>query len=280
MIRLDRTLRTWALAIVLSSVSLVGMTDAEADSLADARSEGAASTALALNSRLAADTIKVQVAGPKLTLTGSVESEGDKTLAGSLAQAVTGAATIDNRLTLDPALAERPPLKPPELIQLDDLTLAAIIRARLSWNRDTAGTPVSVEVAGGVVTLKGEATTVDAKEWAGALAADTDGSIVINNLISLRSAGTGAAPAQAQAKADDAEMSDAWISSKVASSLQYDRGLDALRLEVKVKDGMVTLAGEVDSDVHKKQAMEVTRRILGVRGVDADLLKVAVKPSA
>jgi osmotically-inducible protein OsmY len=276
---LDRALKNRTLAALLCAATGVHLGLAEADTLADARNEGAATMALVLNSRLGNDPIAVKVAGNRITLTGAVESEEDKALAGQLAQAVTGAGDVDNQLALDPALAERPPVKPQRQIQLNDLTLGAAIRGRLSWNSDTAGSAVEVEVDGGVVTLKGQAATAQAKEWAGTLAADTDGVIVVNNLMSLRAADTRTTEAQTQARSIDTAVSDAWIASKVASSFQYDRNLDAQRLEVKVREGIVSLSGEVDSNANKKQAMEIARRLRGTRGVDADLLKVTVPVS-
>lgn len=273
---LNRTLERCTLGALLCALACSSLGLAQADGLTDARSEGAASMALALNSRLGNAPINLKVTGGRVTLTGAVESDEDKALAAQLAQVVSGANGIDNQLAVDPALAERPPVKPPRQIQLDDYTLAAVIRGRLAWNSDTAGSAIEVEVDGGVVTLKGQVATAQAKEWAGTLAIDTEGAIVVNNLISLRATETGTTESPGQPKGADAPVSDAWIASKVANSFQYDRNLDAQRLEVKVRDGMVNLAGEVDSNANKKQAMEVARRLRGVRGVDADLLKVAV----
>jgi osmotically-inducible protein OsmY len=276
MICLKKTLKGCIIAAVLGSTAPASIGLAYADTLDDARKEGAAAMALALNSRLGSTPIHLKLTANRVILTGAVESEEDKTLAGQLAQAVSGATQVDNQLTLDPALAERPPVKPPQQIQLDDLTLAAVIRGRFAWNTDTADSDLDVSVDGGVVTLKGQAATAQAKEWAGVLATDTDGAIVVNNLISLRAADTGTTQAQAQARSTDTAVSDAWIASKVVSSFQYDRSLDALRLDVKVKTGLVSLTGEVDSSASKNRAMEVARRLRGVRGVDGDLLKIAV----
>lgn len=275
MICLKKTLKGCILTAILGSTAPASIGFAYADALDDARKEGATSMALALNSRLGSTPIHLKLTDDRVILTGAVESEEDKALAEQLAQAVSGVARVDNQLTLDPALAERPPVKPPQQIQLDDLTLAAIIRGRLEWNSDTVDSAIDVSVDGGVVTLKGQAATVQAKEWAGVLATNTDGAIVVNNLISLRAADTGTTQAQAQARSTDTAVTDAWIASKVASSYQYDRNLDALRLEVKVRAGIVSLTGEVDSNAGKKQAMEVARRLRGVRGVDGDMLKIA-----
>jgi len=280
MIRDNATLMRYTLAATLCGALLTGTVAARADTLADARNEGAASMALALNRELANEAIDVKVTNARLVLSGTVASDENKALAAALAQAVTGIGAVDNRLSIDPALAERPPVKSARLIALDDLTLAAAIRSRLSWSVPTTDAPVEVSVDGGVVTLKGQALTAQAKEWAGTLATGTDGAIVVNNLISLRAADTRTSEAQTQARLPDEAVSDAWIGSKVAHSFQYERTLDASRLDVKVREGIVTLSGEVASQPQKAHAVAIARQIRGVRGVDADLVKVGIKAAS
>lgn len=272
-------LARYALVAALSSTVALGAATARADALTNARTEGATSTALALNRELANEKIEVKVAGARIVLNGVVASDQNKALAAALAKAVSGSDGVDNNLVVDPSLAERPPVKSAQQIALDDLTLASAIRSRLAWSVATADAPIEVSVDGGVVTLKGQAITPQAKEWAGTLATSTDGAIVVNNLISLRAADTRTSEAEAQARLPDEAVSDAWIASKVARSFQYERSLDALRLEVKARDGIVTLSGEVDSQPQKTHALAIASQIRGVRGVDADLIKVGTKPS-
>lgn len=272
-------LARYALVAALSSTVALGVATARADALTNARTEGATSTALALNRELANEKIEVKVAGARVVLNGVVASDQNKALAAALAKAVSGSDGVDNNLVVDPSLAERPPVKSAQQIALDDLTLASAIRSRLAWSVATADAPIEVSVDGGVVTLKGQAITPQAKEWAGTLATSTDGAIVVNNLISLRAADTRTSEAEAQARLPDEAVSDAWIASKVARSFQYERSLDALRLEVKARDGIVTLSGEVDSQPQKTHALAIASQIRGVRGVDADLIKVGTKPS-
>lgn len=272
-------LARYALVAALSSTVALGAATARADALTNARTEGATSTALALNRELANEKIEVKVAGARVVLNGVVASDQNKALAAALAKAVSGSDGVDNNLVVDPSLAERPPVKSAQQIALDDLTLASAIRSRLAWSVATADAPIEVSVDGGVVTLKGQAITPQAKEWAGTLATSTDGAIVVNNLISLRAADTRTSEAEAQARLPDEAVSDAWIASKVARSFQYERSLDALRLEVKARDGIVTLSGEVDSQPQKTHALAIASQIRGVRGVDADLIKVGTKPS-
>lgn len=267
--------RTPLVSALASLLMLCSATPAWADPRQDAWNEGAASAAISLNSRLANDEIQVKVSDGRLSLTGKVEGEEDKALAERLAQAVTKGAPVDNRLAVTPVLGERPPVKSPRLIELDDLTLVATLEARLRWSVDTSSSAIHVKADGGVVTLTGQAATAAAKTWAGSLAEHTTGVIVVNNLISLRAADTSTTAAEKQATVTEEGISDAWIGSKVASSYQSERGLDALRIEIKVSEGIVRLSGEVDSQAEKDRAADLARHLRGVRGVDADLLKVA-----
>ncbi|MBF7144458.1 MULTISPECIES: BON domain-containing protein [Pseudomonas] len=259
----------------LAALMLCSAGIAQADPVTDARKEGAANMALSLNERLASDNIKVKVTDAKAIVTGKVASEDDKQLAAQITTAVTDVTAVENRLVVDAALEEQPLAKPAQLITLEDLTLATTLRARFSWSTPTMGSPLDVRVEGGVVTLRGQAATAQAKEWAGVLATNTKGVIVVNNLIGLRASDAKTTEAEVQVRSPDERVTDAWIASRVANSFNYDRGLDALRLVVKVADGVVSLSGEADSQAHKAHAVAITRQIRGVRGVDADLLRVA-----
>ena len=93
----------------------------------------------------------------------------------------------------------------------------------------------------------------------------------------IRVSGDATAAAKTQNAADDAgqAISDVWITSKVKSSFIYSRNLDGLDISVTTKDGQVSLGGSVSSSAQKQLAVETARNIRGVRGVNADALKVA-----
>ena len=57
-------------------------------------------------------------------------------------------------------------------------------------------------------------------------------------------------------------------------SLIYSRNLDGLGITVDTQQGMVNLSGKVLSNAEKQLAVETARNIRGVRGVDADALRV------
>ena len=70
-------------------------------------------------------------------------------------------------------------------------------------------------------------------------------------------------------------VSDAWVTSKVKSSMLFDRDLDGMDISVMSRNGHVTLSGRVDSPERKELAIDTARSIRGVRSVDAEALRVS-----
>lgn len=250
-----------------------------ASQLQAARQEGSIWTAFALNRHLSPFKLGVTVRQGTATLKGAVENEVDRDLAAQIAGDVEGIHKVDNQLTIDNQLAEQMPARQSLAQRFDDATLTATIKSKLLWNTSTRDLHGSVDTQDGVVTLKGKALTADAKQLAGSLASNTEGVYQVNNLISLGAADTSTTRAESAAKATEDALSDAWITSKVKASLLYSRSLDGLTINVETRTGMVALSGDVGSSEEKTVAQELARNVRGVRGVDADLLKVAVKPA-
>ncbi len=241
--------------------------------LSEARQEGSIWTAIALNRHLSPFSIDVDVENGVAVLTGKVESDIDRDLAGQLALGTEGVKKVDNRLQVDPAT--QPRKQESSLAQqFDDATLTAMVKSKLLWNSNTEGLDIDVDTQNGVVTLKGSARTAEAKELAGHLAQNTEGVERVNNHLSVSEAGTTASQAQQAADETSRAISDAWITSKVKSSYLYDRQLDGLEISVETKAGMVELSGSVLSMAEKELAIETARNIRGVRGVDADALRI------
>lgn len=244
--------------------------------LAQARQEGSIWTAFALNRHLSPFNIGVKVEQGTATLTGKVENQVDKDLATQIAGDTQGINKVDNQLQIDPQVAAEPGTKANMAQRFDDATLVATIKSKLLWNSVTEGLNIEVSANQGVVTLKGQAKDADAKQLAGSLASNTDGVTEVNNLISISARDTQAIKEQSEAQANSVreEFGDAWITSKVKSSLIYSRTLDGLNIKVETKSGVVRLDGVVANYAEKELAVEIARNIRGVKGVDADTLRV------
>lgn len=271
------------LALATATAGLIGLAPfaahaAQSDTsreLSEARQEGSIWTAFALNRHLNPFTIDVDVENGSAKLTGKVETDVERDLAEQIALGIDGVKDVDNQLTLDPAFEAKASSEPSLSQRFDDATLAATVKSKLLWNSNTEGLDIKVSAANGTVSLTGSAQSAEAKELAGRLAANTDGVREVNNLLSVSALDSTAAKVQNAADDTAAAISDAWITSKVKSSFIYSRNLDGLNISVDTQKGMVSLSGSVLSNAEKQLAIETARNIRGVRGVDADALRVA-----
>src|SRR3990167_8078619 len=256
------------LALATATAGLIGLVPfsafaADGDTsrqLSEARQEGSIWTTFALNRHLNPFTIDVDVENGSAKLTGSVETAVERDLAEQLALGIEGVTKVDNQLKVDPNVESQVSSKPTMAQRFDDATTVATVKSKLLWNSNTEGLDIKVQAD---------------KDLAGSLASNTDGVRKVDNQI--RVSGDATAAAKTQNAADDAgqAISDVWITSKVKSSFIYSRNLDGLDISVTTKDGQVSLGGSVSSSAQKQLAVETARNIRGVRGVNADAMKVA-----
>ncbi|MDR8013462.1 BON domain-containing protein [Ectopseudomonas guguanensis] len=269
------------LMLAASTALLLGLTPlasqategALAAQLDAARQEGSIWTAFALNRHLNPFKLEIGVEDGVATLGGKVENEVQKELAEQVALSIEGIDSVDNRIEVGGDAVEG---NPPAMVQrLEDASLAATVKSKLLWNSTTRGLDIQVRSETGNVTLSGNAQTPAAKELAGQLAANTDGVREVFNHLSISTADS--TSSEVQATLDDAreDISDSWITSKVEASFLFSRNLDAMNISVDTADGLVSLRGSVLSSAEKRLAVEIARNIRGVRGVDADALRIS-----
>lgn len=67
-------------------------------------------------------------------------------------------------------------------------------------------------------------------------------------------------------------IDDAWITTKVKAMLLKEDALSALKIDVDTKDGVVRLSGQVDNSEQVAKAVDIARKVTGVKDVRADLL--------
>lgn len=73
-------------------------------------------------------------------------------------------------------------------------------------------------------------------------------------------------------------MSDEHLRRRVADALALELHLDASRVDVSAREGIVILAGVVSSFAEELAAVRVVRAIEGVAGID-DRLQIDLAPS-
>ena len=276
-----RTLNKIVIATATISMLSLGTLSAHAADgdmsrqLTEARQEGSVWTAFALNRHLSPFAIDVDIEHGVATLTGEVESDVERDLAEQVALGVEGVTEVDNRLQVSGEEVQRQADSERSFsARINDATTTATVKSKLLWNRNTEGLDIKVSTRNGVVTLEGQAQSDAASELAERLARNTEGVRQVDNQLQVTAEAGTAARAREQVDNAGSAISDAWITSKVKSSFLFSSNLDGLDISVETKNGQVTLSGQVANDAEKSLAVETAENIRGVRGVNADALRV------
>jgi osmotically-inducible protein OsmY len=113
---------------------------------------------------------------------------------------------------------------------------------------------IKIESKNGAVTLTG----IVSEEYHRSLARETLAGLPGVKSVDNRLEVKGESPA---------EKSDAWLMTKVKTTLLFHRSVSGFKTEVNVKDGIVTLQGEATSQAQKDLATEYARDVEGVKDV-------------
>ena len=116
------------------------------------------------------------------------------------------------------------------------------------------GDDIKVESRNGAVTLTGIVDKYFHKALAQETVAGLPGVKSVDNRLELK----GAIPTA---------NSDAWVEEKVKATIMFHRSLSVGKTEVNVKDGIVVLRGDADSQAQKELATEYARDVEGVKDV-------------
>ena len=116
------------------------------------------------------------------------------------------------------------------------------------------GDDIKIESKDGVVTLTGTVSEESHKSLAQETVASLPGVKSVDNKLEVK----GERPA---------ENSDLWLKAKVKTVLLFHRNVSAIKTEVDIKDGIVTLRGNADSQAQKELTTEYVKDVEGVKDV-------------
>lgn len=146
---------------------------------------------------------------------------------------------------------------------MDDLALRKLVEDELEWEPSVNAADIGVIVESGIVRLTGHVPSYAQKMAAEAAVKRVKG---VRGLV------------------EDVEVqpylpttSDESIASRLANVFDWDSVVPKGRVKVKVDDGFVTLAGEVDWRFQKTAAELRARNLAGVRHV-SNMIQVAPRP--
>ena len=199
------------------------------------------------DNRIDVSDIKVDVDNHRVTLSGAVPNHSASEAALMTAWGTKGVVQVLNHLVVEyPTSADVPP----------DPEIKSRIEKLLSWSKAIYGQDVQVSVDAGVVELEG---TVDAywkKIKIEELASHVFGVVkVLGKLIIV--------PGR--------DIKDEVIAREIGSALDRIR-FDADELDVKVKDGIVTLLGIIPSWHTQQLILNCVHNTFGVRAIKNELV--------
>jgi hyperosmotically inducible protein len=145
--------------------------------------------------------------------------------------------------------------------QMDDTTITAKVKTELARDKATSAHRIDVETFRGTVQLNGFVPSAEMKTEATRVARNVKGVQKVENNLRV---------SEGERTAGEV-VDDTVITAKVKTALATDSTVAAHDVNVETRDGVVQLAGFVDSSAQKSQATEVARRIAGVKQVDNQL---------
>jgi osmotically-inducible protein OsmY len=191
--------------------------------------------------RFKAAELGVEVDQGVVTLTGTVSSYPKLVAAADIAAEIAGTKGVANELTV----------RTPGLTGPNDTELAGAVRTALKWDIEVPEERIDVIVRNGVVTLKGSVDYWYQKRTAGDRVVTLAGVSAINNHITI------VPPA----------ISDHDIRTNIEKAIERRIPLAAQHITVDVKDGLVTLSGNVQLYSDRLQAERTAWTTEGVRTV-------------
>jgi hyperosmotically inducible protein len=217
----------------------------------DDRIEAAAKKSHVFKTYLKDDSIKTVSKDGAVTLTGTVAEASHKSLAENTVESLPGVKSVDNQLKV----------KGESHAEHSDGWIGTKVKTTLLFHRNVRGTKTDVNVADGVVTLSGEASSLAQKELTTEYAKDVEGVKSVNNTMTI--AKTAAEPSETIGE----KIDDASITAQVKSSLLSHRSTSALKTKVSTTDGVVTVSGTAKNAAEKSLVTKLVTDINGVSSV-------------
>ena len=217
----------------------------------DDRIEAAAAKSHVFKTYLKNDSIKTESKNGLVTLTGTVADASHKSLAESTVENLPGVKSVDNQLVVK---GEAP-------AEHSDTWISMKVKSALLFHRNVSDTATDVFVKDGVVSLRGEASSLAEKELATEYAKDIDNVKEVKNEMTI--AKTPAKPVETMSD----KIDDASITAQVKSSLLSHHSTSAIKTKVSTTEGVVTVSGTAKNEAEKSLVTKLATDIVGVVSV-------------
>jgi osmotically-inducible protein OsmY len=195
------------------------------------------------------DRVTVKVSDGIVTLSGTVQDNGDRNLAADTVENLPGVIRVKNDIAVRTTYPEH-----------SDAWIAFKIRSSLLVKANVSSTTTTVAVQDGMVTLSGTASNEAQKELTGIYAREIDGVKSVKNDLVIKEQ-----PTMAE------KMDDASITSQVRYALLSHKSTSALKTKVTTNEGIVVITGEAANEAEKSLVSKLTKDIRGVKSVSNNM---------
>ena len=242
---------TSSLALLIATGALlISGANLRADETDD-RIVSAAKKSHVFRTELKGDSIKTVSKNGVVTLTGTVADSSHKSLAQDTVESLPGVKSVDNRLKV----------KGRGHAEHSDGWITAKVKSTLLFHRNVSSSGTDVYVKDGVVSLRGEASSLAQKELTAEYAKDVEGVKEVKNEMTVAKN-----PATRKETLED-KIDDASITAQVKSSLMSHRSTSALKTKVETREGVVSVSGVAKNSAEKSLVTKLVTDINGVNSV-------------
>jgi len=244
--------------------------------------ETAARKSYVFTTFLNGEGIRIQSRGGAVTLSGTVSEEYFKSLARETVLGLPGVVSVDNQLVM----------KRNAPSAYSDGWLLAKVKSTLLFHRSVSAMATQVSATGGVVVLRGQATSEAQIDLATEYAKDVDGVKKVDNEMTVAPADVeiGGNPTSEKRVGEktmgdkmDAmgeSVDDASTNALVKMTLLSHRSTNALNTTAETKEGVVTLGGKARNAAEKDLATKLVSDVYGVKRVVNNMTIAGTEPKA
>ena len=266
--------RIAAITVVVGGLSFLtsfGHCAASADQLDDLRLKFALKAAFSLDPYLRVLPVTFTVEQGRVTVSGQVGIPVQKRLVMRKVYEIVDSSAVVDRVSIGHGKPAEARGKRITAHPVRDGRMALAVRRRLKNAADITIRDLRVAVSDGVVALNGKVDTLTDKEEAGRLAGEVPGVLRVINNLRLR----GEPPLDDRPASPDrswkGKLHDAMMLVRARRALAANGELAPYRIRVGVRNGIVTLKGEVPDEEKLLLAEQAIIELTGIVGVVNEL---------
>ena len=218
---------------------------------ADDGIEAAAKNTYVFRKFLNGESVVTDARDGVVTLSGTVSSEIQRLFAENTVKGLPGVTAVNNQIKIKEGSDKNP----------SDTMLFVKVKNTLAIRRSVSAMHTKVDVNEGIVTLKGEASSLAQKELTGEYVGDIEGVKGLKNEMTV--AATATPPSQSLSDRID----DASITAQVRMGVWSHRSTSGLKVAIVTTEGDVAVAGVASSQAEKDLVTKLVTDIVGVKSV-------------